>query len=129
MIFGKGNYSYDPTTSFPTYIDKFKPSYKIDIGESSLKYDVQVYQKVLEVMEEHKPKLILANFGATDHLAHSGIWERHTKAIRNQDEFFVKLWKKIQSDPHYKNKTTLILTNDHGFRMMECLKVSQSMGA
>lgn len=116
VIFGKGNYAYDPTTSFPAYQGKFKPSFKIGIGESSLKYDLDVYQKVLRVMEEHQPKLIFANFGATDHLAHSGIWERHTKAIRHQDELFVKLWKKIQADTHYKDKTTLILLNDHGLQ-------------
>ncbi len=37
------------------------------------------------------------------------------KAIRAQDELLVKLWGKIQGDPHYRDKTTLFLTNDHGY--------------
>jgi len=116
VIFGKGNYAYDPTSSFPFYGDRFDPSQKIGLGESSIQYDNDVLEKILEVMEKHQPRLIFANFGSADHLAHSGIWERHIKAIENQDKLYVRLWNEIQSRPGYKDKTTLMLVNDHGLQ-------------
>jgi hypothetical protein len=117
VIFGKGPYAYDPLTSFPAYLNRFKPQSRIGIGESSLQADSDVYQKVLEVMEKDRPRILYANFGATDHLAHSGSWERHIQAIRHQDQILANLWGKIQSDPHYRDRTALFLTNDHGYHL------------
>ncbi len=117
VIFGKGLYAYDPLTSFPAYLNRFQPQSQIGIGESSLQADLDVYHKVLEVMEKDRPRIIYANLGATDHLAHSGSWERHIAAIRYQDELLTNLWEKIQADPHYRDRTTLFLTNDHGYHL------------
>jgi hypothetical protein len=117
VVFGKGPYAYDPLTSFPAYRNRFKPRSQIGIGESSLQADSDVFQKVVEVMEKDRPRIVYANFGATDHMAHSGSWERHTEAIRHQDELLAKLWGKIQSDPNYRDRTALFLTNDHGYHL------------
>jgi len=117
IIFGKGPYAYDPLTSFPAYLNRFKPQSRTGIGESSLQADSDVYQKVLEVMEKDRPRIIYANFGATDHLAHSGSWERHIKAIQHQDELLTNLWGKIQADSNYRDRTALFLTNDHGYHL------------
>jgi hypothetical protein len=117
VIFGKGKYAYEPTTTFPAYTGKFTPSSEIGVGEESLQADLDVFRKVVEVMHKDQPRIVFANFGATDHTAHSGHWDRHLKAIRNQDELLTKLWETIQADPHYRDKTALFLTNDHGYHL------------
>lgn len=114
IIFGKGDYAFTPQTTFPAYVDKFAPNFENDFGEETLEGDTAVFNRISEVMDEHQARLIFANFGATDHLAHSGYWERHTQAIRHLDDLLVRLWEKIQTSPGYKDKTTLILLNDHG---------------
>jgi Sulfatase len=117
IVFGKGAYGYDPRTSFPAYQRRFEPSSAIGIGESSLQADTDVFDKVVEVMRRDRPRIVYANFGGTDHLAHSGNWDRHVKAIRHQDELLAELWEEIQSNPHYRDRTAFFLTNDHGYHL------------
>ena len=113
-IFGKASYSFTSYSSFPTYRDHWAPKFEIGIGESSLDDDQKVLSKIFSVMKEDKPGLIYANFGYTDHSAHVAPFAEYTKAVANVDDIFVKLWKEIQTDPEYRDSTTLILTNDHG---------------
>ncbi|HXB55679.1 MAG TPA: alkaline phosphatase family protein [Vicinamibacteria bacterium] len=117
VLFGKGRYAYDPTTSFPGYSNRFEPKFEIDIGESTLQNDSDVLAKLLDALKRDRPRLVFANFGATDHLAHSGHWDWHTKAVEHQDGLLTQLWEAIEADPYYKGHTTLILTNDHGYHL------------
>jgi Metalloenzyme superfamily len=117
VIFGKGGYAFEPSTSFPAYQNRFVAKLAIDIGESTLQHDSEVLSKVLESMQRDKPRLVFANFGATDHMAHSGNWDWHVKAVEHQDQLLSDLWRWIETDPHYKGHTTLILTNDHGYHL------------
>jgi hypothetical protein len=36
------------------------------------------------------------------------------KGIQSSDAYIYEIWKFIQNDPFYKDKTTLFVTNDHG---------------
>lgn len=114
VIFGKGMYSYAHYSSFPTYGEKFAPSFIIAIGENNIDDDKKVLAKVLEAMDTDKPRLMFINFGVTDHTAHTNKWELYTEAIRNCDQIVGKLWEKVQSTPGYKDATTLVFTTDHG---------------
>ena len=67
-----------------------------------------------QVLQQHKPKLVMLNLGETDGGGHSGYWTRYTDAIQNADKFIYYLWLKLQSMPKYKDKTTMIIVNDHG---------------
>jgi len=114
VVFGKGLYSYARYSSFPTYGEKYKPSFVIGIGENKLEQDTAVLDQVIQAMDKDKPKLMFVNFGYTDHIAHVGTWEEHQESIRHCDELFGKLWQKVQSTPGYKDTTTVFFTNDHG---------------
>ncbi len=113
-VFGKGMYSYARYSSFPTYGERYKPSFVIGIGEGKIENDDQVLDRIFQAMDKDKPKLIFANFGVTDHLAHVAPFEDYQNAIRHCDEMFGKLWDKVQSTPGYKDATTVFFTNDHG---------------
>ena len=115
VVFGKGFYAYNPETSFPTYRSSYEPGFINGIGETTYQDDYNVLTKVMQVMSEDKPRFLFVNFGTTDHTAHSGDWQVHVGAVKNNDAVLYKLWTGIQSDPHYRDKTTLIITNDHGY--------------
>ncbi|MDP2727646.1 MAG: sulfatase-like hydrolase/transferase [Dehalococcoidia bacterium] len=76
--------------------------------------DDQVWQEVQRVMDKQQPSIIVINFPSTDKRGHEGDWDGYLGAIRNFDRIANELWNKIQSSSHYRNKTTLIITNDHG---------------
>lgn len=76
--------------------------------------DAEALESVLEVMDAHRPHLMMVNFGQTDYMGHCLVWERYVKAIAQSDSLICRLWEAIQSHDHYQDKTTLIITNDHG---------------
>jgi arylsulfatase A-like enzyme len=47
-------------------------------------------------------------------MGHANNWKGYLAAIRDNDEKEWELWKFLQSDPFYKDKTAYFVTNDHG---------------
>ena len=66
-------------------------------------------------MRSDRPRFMLLNFGTTDPTAHSGDWKAHVGAVRNNDTVLWELWKALQADENYRDRTTLVITNDHGY--------------
>ncbi|MCK5571792.1 MAG: alkaline phosphatase family protein [Bacteroidetes bacterium] len=92
------------------------PSYGEPYGASvSLApMDGLVLNASLTAMGGHHPQIVIINFPDVDYAGHSADWERYLNAIRTVDSLVYELWQFIQSDPHYKDNTTLFITNDHG---------------
>ncbi len=76
--------------------------------------DVITYLAAREYMKEYKPKALYIAFDETDDYAHGGEYDQYLKSARAEDGMIADLWNFIQSDPQYANKTTLIVTCDHG---------------
>ncbi len=76
--------------------------------------DQAVWRDLETIMDTYHPSLVFVNFYDTDHMGHSGIWENYTSAILGADQLVYNLWQKIQSDPVYKDKTTMFVLSDHG---------------
>ena len=76
--------------------------------------DKDVSDQAQLVMENYHPHLLWIYLADVDHAGHSGIWSNYTNAIEIADSIVGVVWDKIQSDPFYKNSTTLFVTNDHG---------------
>jgi len=83
-------------------------------GELQHAGDVATWDILKSVMNRDHPSLVMVNFGMTDSMGHSGSWSGYTNAILDADTLIYYLWLKIQSDPIYKDRTTMFLTNDHG---------------
>lgn len=66
------------------------------------------------VMRNFHPRLLLVNLLEVDVQGHAGNWGKYLEGIRSTDRQALELWKMIQSDPIYKDKTALFITNDHG---------------
>ncbi len=77
-------------------------------------YDSETFVKAKEILAKDHPKLVLINMLDVDVWAHANNWDRYLKALRDTDSLAWEMWKFIQSDPVYKDKTDFIITNDHG---------------
>jgi hypothetical protein len=52
--------------------------------------------------------------GETDEWAHEGRYDLYLDAASRSDRFIERVWTLLQSMPEYANKTTMVLTTDHG---------------
>ena len=68
----------------------------------------------LEYIKKNKPRVFYFAFDETDDFAHNGEYGAYLNSARYTDRFLSELWSYLQSDPQYKDKTTLIITTDHG---------------
>jgi Type I phosphodiesterase / nucleotide pyrophosphatase len=76
--------------------------------------DLFTYFAAREYMKAYQPKVLYIAFDETDDFAHAGEYDQYLKSAHAEDAMIADLWSYIQSSPKYKNKTTLIVTCDHG---------------
>lgn len=76
--------------------------------------DNDVLANTLEAIDNHQPRFIFMYLAGVDGAGHTGDWETYTSAILNADEIVNTIWTTLQSNDFYKDKTTMIVTNDHG---------------
>lgn len=88
--------------------DSFKPFHQSEC------LDVFTHYAAMEELKTKKPRVLYIAYGETDEWAHSGHYRSYLDAAHQVDAWIKQIWDYIQNDPQYKNKTTLILTTDHG---------------
>ncbi len=96
---------------------QYRPSIDCGVngnGTGGYRSDFATFQHVISALNNSQPVLTVVNFKDPDYYAHQSDWTNYLKAIQKTDVFVGEIWKFIQCDPHYKDKTTLIVTNDHG---------------
>jgi hypothetical protein len=76
--------------------------------------DVFTHYAALEYLKTKKPKVLYISYGETDEWAHSGFYRSYLDAAAQVDAWISQLWNYIQTDPQYRNKTSLFITVDHG---------------
>ena len=76
--------------------------------------DLLTYFAAREYVKAYKPKVLYLALGETDAFAHQGDYDQYLETAKAEDQMISELWTLIQSMPQYKDKTTLILTCDHG---------------
>jgi hypothetical protein len=76
--------------------------------------DAFTFQFAFEFLKKNKPRVLFMAFDETDHFAHEGEYDRYLASAKYTDDFIRILWEWVQTNPAYKDKTTLIITTDHG---------------
>ena len=76
--------------------------------------DLLTYFAGREYLKAHHPKVLYIAFDETDDFAHEGLYDQYLKSAHAEDAMIGDLWKLIQNDPQYRDKTTLLVTCDHG---------------
>ncbi len=91
---------------------------KTDCGKNGsftgYRYDDTTMAHTANVMKTYHPNLMLVNFKDPDYFAHGNQWNKYIEGIKSTDAYIKEIYELIQGDEHYKDKTTLIVTNDHG---------------
>jgi hypothetical protein len=97
------------------------PSFDMDYGPqywpsfySAGADDEAVCTNTKYLMNIDRPDFLWVYLADVDHAGHSGDWNYYTTTLRKADSIVGELWDHIQSHPHYRDKTTMIVTNDHG---------------
>ncbi|MEO7394206.1 MAG: alkaline phosphatase family protein [Chitinophagaceae bacterium] len=100
----------------PDWKGTYKPM--ADCGVNGLgtgyRFDNQTFENVKTTLIRDHPKLMLINFKQPDEAGHQGDSLRYLKGIADTDNYVDLLWQALQGDNIYKDKTTMIVTNDHG---------------
>jgi hypothetical protein len=76
--------------------------------------DTYLFHAVSDYIPEHKPRLAFIGFGETDEWAHAGRYDLYLEAAHNVDRSLQSLWESVQKISQYRDKTTFIITCDHG---------------
>jgi|GEM_PF-81949 len=79
-----------------------------------LRPDALTYFAAREYLKAYRPKVLYIAFDETDDFAHAGVYDQYLKSAHAEDGMIADLWNTLQSLPQYKNKTTLVVTCDHG---------------
>lgn len=81
---------------------------------ASKRFDYLTYYLAKDYLAEKKPKVMFISFDETDEFAHEGKYREYLYAAHTIDSFIEDLWLYCQSEEQYRNKTTFIITTDHG---------------
>ena len=109
IITGKAKLQVLSDCTEPAWRGKFNPA-----TNAKDRSDKQTMEVLLETMRKHHPNLLLVHFRGPDLHGHAADWDSYLNSIRETDELTFILWQFIQNDSVYKEKTTLLVTNDHG---------------
>jgi hypothetical protein len=78
------------------------------------RYDLLTYLSAREYIETNHPRVVVIGFGETDEFAHARRYDMYLQQATNVDKMISELWYLVQTTPFYRNKTTFIITTDHG---------------
>ena len=76
--------------------------------------DTATWTALQRVMDAEHPRLVIVNLPSVDVAGHDSDWTGYLRALREADSLVYLLWTKIQSDPVYKDRTTMFVSSDHG---------------
>jgi hypothetical protein len=79
-----------------------------------VRLDLLTYFAGREYLKAYKPKVLYIAFDETDDYAHNGEYDQYIKSAHAEDGMIRDLWNTMQAMPEYRNKTTLLITSDHG---------------
>lgn len=102
----------EPLTDKEIFLNKLQDEIPSPWG--AVRLDAFTHHYMMEYVKKHSPRLVYIAYGETDDFAHDGAYDHYLKSARQTDEFIKEIWDYIQSTPQYKDKTTLLITTDHG---------------
>lgn len=76
--------------------------------------DILVHRAVLPYLGDRQPRALFVGYAETDDWGHEGRYDRFLESAHAVDTYIAALWAAVQANPRYRDKTTLIVTADHG---------------
>lgn len=79
-----------------------------------VRLDPFTHSYAMSALKTKKPKVLYISYGETDDWAHGNHYDQYIWSAKQTDAYIKEIWDFIQSDPQYKDKTTMIIGVDHG---------------
>lgn len=100
----------------PDWKGKYRPLHDCGVAGLGTGYrtDKVTFNNATSILNLNHPQLVLINFKQPDAAGHAADSTGYLKGITDTDNYIYLLWQQLQSDDFYKDRTTMIVTNDHG---------------
>ncbi|MFC4873833.1 phosphoglyceromutase [Negadavirga shengliensis] len=79
-----------------------------------VRLDPFTHHYAMEAIKKSAPKIVFIGYGEPDDWAHGNRYDQYIRSAHQFDAYLKELWDYIQSTPQYRDKTTMIITTDHG---------------
>jgi hypothetical protein len=83
-------------------------------GWDTVRHDYFTFHFALAHLAAARPRVLYLMLGETDDWAHEGRYDRVLQTLALTDAWFKELWTWLQSQDEYRDKTTILITTDHG---------------
>ncbi|MCR9246308.1 MAG: alkaline phosphatase family protein [bacterium] len=77
-------------------------------------FDSLTFARAMEYLRVKRPRVLYLALGETDEWAHARRYDLYLQMANRNDRMIRELWEWIQADPQYRDKTSLLITVDHG---------------
>ena len=78
------------------------------------RFDAFTHYLALEYLVRMRPRLLYVAYGDTDEYAHAEDYAAYLNAANRFDGFLAHLWNWVQATDGYRDRTTFVITTDHG---------------
>lgn len=79
-----------------------------------VRLDFFTHHFAMEELKARKPRVLYVGYGETDDYSHDDRYDQYLLSARQTDAYIKEIWDFVQSDPQYKDKTTMVIMTDHG---------------
>jgi hypothetical protein len=77
-------------------------------------WDAFLQIPLIDYVKMARPRVLFVGYGDTDWWAHIGHYDLVLESAHRMDAFVRELWETMQAMPEYRDRTTFIITCDHG---------------
>ncbi len=102
-----------PRTAVDSLLSDMTALFPREFGDG-VRADGLTYFTARQYVKQHQPRVLFLSFDETDDLAHAGKYADHLRSLKAIDGYLNDLWQMMQKMPTYANKTTFLITTDHG---------------
>ena len=82
--------------------------------DSSSRHDAFTFELAMEYLAAVQPEHLYISFDETDDWAHNKRYDQVLESLQFFDRAIHRLWTFLQKSEKYRDKTTLVITTDHG---------------
>lgn len=80
----------------------------------SVRHDAYTFRFAMAHLMRARPRVLYLALGETDDWAHDGRYERVLETYARTDQYLEELWRWLQADAEYRDRTHILITTDHG---------------
>jgi hypothetical protein len=80
----------------------------------SVRSDIFTFQFALAHLKTYRARVLYLSLGQPDDWSHDGRYDRVLQSLEKNDAYLRQLWRFLQSNDQYRDKTSILITTDHG---------------